>query len=404
MRETLKDRGNIRLLLALGYSAMIYSGTGIGLVETQERAGVSTGLLGAVGAAALLTGFLGELLLAPLADRGRTRTLLLTSVLAASFGGVALGLAGNAAVLLLGRVLVNLSLGIVVPLTYGALVRNNNAQRARLLALASGFQYLAHAVGAFGIAAAIDAFGVQRSFLTTGIAGVVLVPVVWRSVGPATTGPQDQPPLFAFGLLRDRHLQAALLLSIAFTLPVGLNSALWDRYVTDTVQRSGADPNFVNSLTYLLWAVPYVLLTGIGGRIAERAHRSRVVWSAHLPIALTSVLYALALGPVTLLGASATDGTLQGLLWPLVMLHIADKVPAERSTAAQSLTRASASLAAFLVAFVTPVIYQAHGPRTTYLSVAVGTLLVGAVARNLGRREPVEKPGRSGTEQDRRVA
>ena len=381
----------------MSYSATVYSGVGIGLVETQERAGVSTALLGPIGAAALLAGFFGELLLSPFADRGKARMLLLMSVFAAGLGATLLGLAESIWSLVLGRILVNLGLGTVVPLTYGTLARNNKENRARILAMASGFQYFFHAAGAFGVAAAIDALGTKRSFLALGAVGVSLVPIVFRGqwVQPQPVA-DNKPPLFAFGLLRSRRLQGALLLAIAFTLPVGINNALWDRYVTDTVQGSALEPNFTNSLTYVLWTMPYVLLTGLGGRLAERIRGRSKVWLVHLPIVLTSVLYGMAVGPISLLGTSALDGALQGLLWPAVMLLVVDSVPEDRSTAAQSLIFASGSLATLLVAFVAPAIYQAHGARGAYLSVGVAMMMVGAVARAFRPKSDLVEAGVTG--------
>lgn len=375
------------LLAVLCYSAIAYSATGLGLVELQERAGISTGALGLVGALALAAGLAGELLLAPLADRGRVRLLATASAASATTGLLALAVAENLALVVTGKALIGVSLGIAAPLVMGEAARNAE-RKGRALAITAGIQMAAHSLGAFGAAAALRPLGVGVTFTLLGASGIAVTMVAARTTETARHD-EEKPPRLAFDLLKSPAVIGALLLGTAFSLATGVNGALWDRHVTDTVATSGADPNVVNGLTYLSWTFVYLATTWLGGKLADGADRtrSRLARHAYLPVAVTTVTYGLAYGPVSIVGASALNGAAEGLLWPLVLLVTAAVVPEKRSSAAQSLSHACISLGGLVVAGVTPAVYAAAGAPATYTATAGVMLLLGGTGAALLRRQ-----------------
>lgn len=74
----------------------------------------------------------------------------------------------------------------------------------------------------------------------------------------------------AFDLLRIPRTRVGLLLSIGLYLPVGVYDALWDRYLTDR----GAS-NTMIGLSFLMYGIPFALLSAAGGRAADRIGATR---------------------------------------------------------------------------------------------------------------------------------
>jgi len=385
-----QTRTDKALLGVLCYSAAAYSATGIGLVELQRQADISTRALGLVGVAGLAAGLAGELLLAPSADRGRTRTLAVLSAAMTTTALLVLAFAGNLAAFAAGKALIGASLGIAAPLVMGSAARENE-NKGRALAATVGLQMAAHSLGAFLAAGGLGAVGVTTTFAGLGTLGIGVTALAGRLRNTATTE-NERPPRLAFDLLKNRRMTGALLLAVAFNLATGVNGTLWDRHVTDTVATSGHDPNLVNGLTYLAWTVTYLVSVRIGGKIADRTsgqgHRY-----AHLPVAATAFTYGLAFGPISIVGASALNGAAEGLLWPMVLLGIVASVPANRSGAAQSLSHACISLGGLLVAGVAPLMYDAVGAAATYAATAATMVVLGtsgALLLATGRKPEAE--------------
>lgn len=391
MSQWAKHVPNKLTLFVLCYSAVAFSASGLGLVELQERAGISTGALGLVGAAALGAGLVGELLFSPFSDRGKVRLLAAMSAGSASAGMLSLASADSVVQIAGGKALLSVSLGIAVPLAMGEASRNTE-RRGRALAVTSGFQMTAHSIGAFGTAAALRSLGVGTTFAGIGVCGLLVTASALRT-RQAPRELENRPPLFAFDLLRNPSLVGALLLATAFSLVTGVNGVLWDRLVTDTVATSGRDPNIVNGFTYVSWTLLYLAATMVGGRLADRVgHRpSRIAKHTYAPVAVVTVTYGLAFGPISIIAASALNGAVEGLLWPLVLVTIAAAAPENRSGAAQSLSHACISLCGLAAAGVTPSVYESAGAEVAYTATAGVTLLLGLAGAALvrGGRETV---------------
>jgi MFS family permease len=107
--------GWIALLLATASVGIANSVVFTLLSDLQDTYGFSDAGLGLIAGAGMAVGFLSQLVLAPLADRGHSQRLLIAGLAAAVIGSVVFAAASTLPVLVLARAIVGLSNGLFLP-------------------------------------------------------------------------------------------------------------------------------------------------------------------------------------------------------------------------------------------------------------------------------------------------
>ena len=116
------------------YFAMFSFTASIGVIfgliaSLQDALGFANSALGLIAGASFFASFLGQLFLAPLADRGKTKPLLLFSIVLAVLGTLWFALASSVWELTIARALTGLGFGAFAPAAR-AIVSNIDASRA----------------------------------------------------------------------------------------------------------------------------------------------------------------------------------------------------------------------------------------------------------------------------------
>ena len=105
-------------------------GVVFGLIASlQDELGFKNGTLGLIAAAAFFSAVLAQLFLAPLADRGFTKALMITAISIAALGCLWFALASSALELILARTLTGLGIGAFAPAAR-AVVANADTSRS----------------------------------------------------------------------------------------------------------------------------------------------------------------------------------------------------------------------------------------------------------------------------------
>ena len=105
-------------------------GVVFGLITSlQDELGFENGVLGVIAAAAFFSAVLAQLFLAPLADRGFTKVLMITAVSVAALGCLWFALASSALELIFARTLTGLGIGAFAPAAR-AVVANADKNRS----------------------------------------------------------------------------------------------------------------------------------------------------------------------------------------------------------------------------------------------------------------------------------
>jgi MFS family permease len=329
------------------------------LSDLQDTYGFGEAGLGLVAGMGFVAGLLGNLFLAPLADRGHAKRLIMTGMVLGAAGSAMLALGDSLLDFVVARAVIGLSFGLVFPSVRALLANLDPARRGLLLGRLAGIELLGFVVGPLIGGLMIDPFGLPTTFLAFS-----------QSARPSLE------------LLALPRVQVAVLVFMAMQAPVGIFDAMWDRYLTDL----GAGNSMVG-ISFALYTAPFILLSSYGGRLADRREpQSIALWSMLLVIpAVASYGAFRSLSPV--IAANVAEGVFQALAYPAAVAAVAAAAPAGRAGAAQGLAGAAGLMMSAIIAFTAPIVYGWAGSADGWGGIAafgglglVMAAIVGAAA------------------------
>jgi MFS family permease len=385
------------------------------LPELQGRLSLSTAQIGYMAAAGFAAALVAELLVAPLADRGRARGMALTGavLVAASLLASALALTGWH--LIAGRALGGFGFGIFVAAACALLVRAAPERSGELLGRLSAAELAGVAIGPMASGLAVS---VVSPAMILGISSVVVaVAVIPIAIGfreppgsvhaagrrfaagvlardgtdalrmgglDAEATEQTTPPLTSLDLLRSPRIIGIVLLYGAVMMPTGAYDGIWPRYMTDI----GADPVLI-AVSYAVFAVPYVLIAGWAGRLADRRGGVSAYVRGIVILLPIVIAYGFISNPWIATAAAFPESTGQALAFIGAAAAMAHGVDPSRAGSAQGLLRGVGLIFAIVAAAGSGLLYEAGGALalfgTTAVAVAV-VALAGVLLATRGRR------------------
>jgi len=341
------------------------------LSDLQDTYGFGEAGLGLVAGMGFVAGLLGNLFLAPLADRGHAKRLIMAGMVLGAAGSAMLALGDSLLDFVVARAVIGLSFGLVFPSVRALLANLDPARRGILLGRLAGIELLGFVVGPLIGGLMIDPFGLPTTFLAFSLVNLAALAAVAPRSFPQlnSTGQSARPSLELLALPR---MQA----------PVGIFDAMWDRYLTDL----GAGNSMVG-ISFALYTAPFILLSSYGGRLADRREpQSIALWSMLLVIpAVASYGAFRSLSPV--IAANVAEGVFQALAYPAAVAAVAAAAPAGRAGAAQGLAGAAGLMMSAIIAFTAPIVYGWAGSADGWGGIAafgglgiVMAAIVGAAA------------------------
>ncbi len=356
--------GLVGAFLASGYGVLFTL-----LDDFRDEYGISESALGGVIGIGFFAGFLAQVLLAPLADRGHARHIVLGGMLLDLTGLVMLAFATSIGPLLAGRFVLGVGVGMAVPAIRRIVILGDPANLGHNLG-----RILAADVGGFAAGPAISAvlvgpFGIPAPFLVIAVATVILMPFVYRTRVAETVAASHQR--FAFDLLRVRPFAAAVVLGSAVWLMIGGFDALWSLALDDL-----ETAEWLANLGITMFALPLVILGSIGGRLAQRVGPFRVGSVGLLLGALFMALYGMMPSGAAMFGVSMVHSLSDGLTVSSTGVAVGLVVPAERQAGAQGVLGGIQTLVAGIAAAVIGVIYEHGGRLAAYSTSAVAMVLL----------------------------
>jgi len=403
------------------------------LPTLQAQLGISTADIGFMAAAGFAAALAAELIVAPYADRGRARSMGVVGVLlmAAALAGSAL--ATDTWHLVAGRALGGFGYGVFVAAASALLVRSDPARAGESLGRLGAAELAGVSLGplASGLAIAFAAPGAILAWSgAVVLLGVVPVALAFRERATATatasktadaaaagaTGvdaaaasvtPAARPPRVSFDLLRSPLVVGVLLLYGAVMVPTGAYDAIWPRFMADI----GAS-EWLTALSYTLFAVPYALVAGWAGRLADRRGGVSAFVRGAVVLVPIVALYGVIGDPWVATGVGFVESSGQALAFIGAAAAMAQTVPAARAGASQGLMRAFGLLTAAIAAALSGIAYETGGPLALFggtaivvvLMIVAGLLVVRAArARRWAPTAQEVEPAASGELSDERA-
>ncbi len=367
----------------------------------QDSLGISTSEIGLMAAAGFAAALVAELLVAPFADRGGARRMGAAGVvlMATSLAGSALAV--DAWQLIGARAVGGFGFGIFLAGASALLVRVAPARAGESLGRLSAAELAGVSIGPLASGLAVAVTSPQAILgMSAAVMLIALVPVLItfrEPAAPTTTAAPDgkagAPRRISLDLLRSPQVLGIVLLYSAVMIPNGAYDGIWPRFMTDI----GADA-WLLALSYIVFAIPYVLVAGIAGRLADRIGGVPVFVRGLLMLLPFIVLYGVIGNPWVATGMGFAESSGQAFAFIGAAAAMAHAVSPARAGASQGLMRAAGLLAATGAAALSGFGYEWGGATVLFGGTAALVIVVAAVGVVLtrrGRRGQEAKSGRA---------
>lgn len=360
--------GTLTACLAAGYGVLFTM-----LDNYRDTYGIGEGALGSIIGVGFFAGFVAQMLLAPIADRGRARQVLLSGMFLNVLGLVIMAIATAFIPLLLGRIVMGIGVGMAMPAIRRIVILSDPDRLGHNLGRLLSIDVAGFAAGPLVSAALVGTFGIPAPFLTIAVATLIILPFVWRRRVPESAPVEVPSQRFAFDLLRVRPFAAAVLLGSAGWMMIGSFDALWAVALADLGARQ-----ILVSLGITLFALPLVVFGAMGGRLAQRVGPFRVSTIGLLIGATCMFTYGQMPTAIAMFLVAMFHSVNDGFSMASTGIAVGMVIPAERQAGAQGVLGGIQVLAAGTAAIVVGVIYETAGRSMAYGVAAI--LMVGLIA------------------------
>jgi MFS family permease len=388
----------------------------------QGSLGVTTAEIGFLAAAGFGAALIAELLVAPLADRGHARLMAIVGVLMVA-GSLGLSAAASEGwQLILARGVGGFGFGIFVIAGSALLIRSDPSRSGELLGRLGAAELAGIAIGPLASGVALSFAGPSAILAVAAVVVLLaLIPVLvgfretyppLRKAGSATDvdglALEDEPypttggiaagvigfdgtdassslrlgaaPRSSFDLLRSKRLVGVVLLYAAVMVPTGAYDGIWPRFMADI----GATP-LLTAASYVLFAIPYVIVAGWAGRMADRRGGVSAYWRGLAILLPIIALYAVVGNPWVATGMGFVESTGQALAFIGAAAAMAHAVDPARAGSAQGLLRGIGLMAATIAAVFSGIVYEVGGQLLLFGGTAVVVVVLGVVGLLLAR-------------------
>lgn len=336
------------------------------LDDFRDEYGIEAHWLGLIVGVGFLSSFVAQIFLAPVADRGYARQLVLIGLLMNVAGLLTMAFGESLMPLLVGRFVSGIGIGMAFPAIRRIVVNADPANVGNNLGLLLSADVAGFAAGPALSAVMVPTLGLSAPFLTIAALSLCCLPVVLR-VPIAESVPQQGPQArFAFDLLRSRPMIAALMMGSCLFLMIGTFDALWAVVLDDL----GAGEITAN-IGITIFALPLIFLGAYGGRLAQRVGPFRLGPLGLLLGAGYIFLYGFMPTGLAMLAVGAVHATTDGLTASSAAIAVGLVAPAERQAGAQGMLGAAETLTGGLTAVLAGVLYSAGGRVLAYSTAAI---------------------------------
>ena len=361
--------GLVGAFLASGYGALFTL-----LDDFRDEYGISESALGWIIGIGFFAGFLAQVTIAPLADRGHARRLVVGGMVLDLVGLLMMAISTSVAPLLAGRFVMGVGVGMAVPAIRRIVILGDPARLGHNLGRLLAADVAGFAAGPAISAVLVGPFGIPAPFLFIAAATAVLMPFVARTQVVETVEPTTQR--FAFDLLRIRPFAAAVTLGCSVWLMIGAFDALWSLALDDL-----DTAEWLANLGITLFALPLVILGSAGGRLAQRVGPFRVGSIGLLLGAAYMAAYGYLPTGAAMFAVAMVHAVSDGLTVSATGVAVGLVVPAERQAGAQGVLGGIQVLVAGVTAPIIGTIYEHAGRAAAYTTAAVS--MVAFVAAGL---------------------
>jgi MFS family permease len=361
-RSTVIAFGALLAFLAAGYGVLFTI-----VDEYRDEYDINETAIGLIIGLGFVAGFLSQLTIAPLADRGHAKRVVVFGVLVNVLGLALMGFGASFAVILVGRFVSGIGIGAATPAVRRIVILQDPANVGTNLGRLLAAEVFGFAMGPAVSAILVGPFGIAAPFLFVAAATLVALPLVARlHVVESRHRPEQR---LAVDLLRIRPFAGAVVLGAVVFVMIGSFDSLW-AVVHDDLGTNA----WVANLGITLFALPLIVLGPPGGRLAQSFGPFRLATIGLLAGAGFMLGYGLLPSGGWIFGLAMLHALSDGLTISSTGVAVALVVPEERQAGAQGVLGAAQAIAAGVMAVVTGAVYD-HGGRFAAYGVCAAVMV-----------------------------
>ena len=363
------------LLLAMGVSSSSYGVMFTMLDDFRNSFGIAESALGFIVGIGFFTSFLGQVSIAPLADRGRAHRLIILGLGLEVLGCLGMAFGTTFITLLISRSIMGLGAGAALPALRRVIIIADPENFGHNLGRILSFEVAGFASGPIVSVIFAQLFGIPGPFIFLAIAITAFVLLISQADIPETKKEHQPTERFAIDLLKNRAVASGILIGVALFFMIGVFDSLWVLMMDDM----GAGPWMAN-LGISVFVLPLVLLGPFGGKLVQRVGPYRAGCLGMTLGAIFMTGYGLMPTPALMMVVFFLHSTNDGFFVTGAGIAVGTSAPLERQAGAQGLLGGMETLAGGVAASFAGVAYDHLGRTTTFIGTGaiMITLIVAA--------------------------
>ncbi len=362
------------LLLLVAFGGLMASlAAGYGVLFTivddyKNEYGIGEAAIGIVIGTGFIAGFLAQVLIAPLADRGHARRVVLAGVAINVLGLLLMALGTSLLPILIGRFVSGVGIGAASPAVRRIVILADPGNLGQNLGRLLAAEVFGFAMGPAISAILVGPFGIAAPFVVVAALTAIMLPFVARVRVTETVEPIGGR--LAFDLLRLRPFAGAVVLGAVVYVMIGSFDAMW-ALVHDELGTT----EWIANLGITLFALPLIILGPPGGRLAQTFGPFRLATIGLLAGSAFMLMYGLLPTGGLIFAVAMVHALSDGITISSAGVAAGMVVPDDRQAGAQGVQGAAQAAAAGVMAVVTGAVYESFG-RTAAFAACAATMVV----------------------------
>ena len=366
------------LLITIGVSSCLYGVMFTMLDDYRNSFGITESALGLIVGVGFFTSFIGQVSIAPLADRGRARQLIILGLGLEVIGCIGMAFGETFKVLLISRIIMGFGAGAALPALRRVIIVADPENFGRNLGRILSFEVAGFAAGPVFSVVLVAPFGIPGPFIFLATTISLFILVVSRIKVPETAKENQPTERFAIDLLKNRAIASGILIGVALFFMIGVFDSLWVLMMDDLKAAQ-----WMANVGVSVFVLPLILLGPFGGKFVQRIGPYRAGSFGMILGALFMTGYGLVATPALMMVVFFFHSINDGFFVTGAGVAVGTSAPLERQAGAQGLLGGMETLAGGVAASFAGVAYDHLGRATTFIGTGVIMLVLIAGARLL---------------------
>ena len=332
------------------------------LDDFRNNFGIAESALGFIVGVGFFTSFLGQVSIAPLADRGRAQRLIILGLGLEVIGCIGMAFGETFMILLASRVVMGFGAGSALPALRRVIIVADPENFGRNLGRILSFEVAGFASGPVISVIFAEFFGIPGPFIFLATVISLFVFAVSRIAVPETAKENHPTERFAIDLLKNRAITSGILIGVALFFMIGVFDSLWVLIMDDLDAAQ-----WMANVGVSVFVLPLILLGPFGGKFVQRIGPYRAGGFGMILGALFMAGYGLMPTPTLMMLVFFFHSLNDGFFVTGAGVAVGTSAPLERQAGAQGLLGGMETLAGGVAASFSGVAYDHLGRTTTFI-------------------------------------